>query len=937
MKITRTKKSIKASYVPAARIKTKDDFYYDAESSLEDNEIEMFEDLGWMQEDDGERAAIIPKGTILKYKATKGRWILYQVEGTDYVLPFNNTDSIFELKFDDDFKVVESSIRASRSTRPGDIIIIKKDYPVGWIDGEDLYLPSGTRLEYLGAESDSGLVSLQDIDSEEPQSVNLTEEQYYKAFRQGYFKKVKANVSSAEEADKDENDLDQVDQEFTSKDTSINSGKLPAIYKLVNFPKGSLVIDYGGGKFDNGIEYLNSIGVTGLVYDPYNRTAQYNKETIKKIRENGGADIALCSNVLNVIKEEEARLNVLKNIRKLLKSSGTAYITVYEGKGTGEAKQSQDDAYQLHRKTADYLDEIHKVFPDAKRKGKLIIATPTGEVTASKRIQSSSDFKYDYRTSHPNYCPHCCNKTLTEVEDGYYVCDECGEEYRGEPSFEGGLYLKKVEDEEIEGGCNVNSATNTLNLGCKVSGSTINYPAYAVKYVSGYAGNGVNRYEYKYFRTPEEQEAFVKDLESRNVIGIETYTIDNFYHTYPEDGEPVEASYGGAYDIGEDDYFTKEELVEFGDAVADEYNKRNYDGNVTYELSSIYLDPSEDNKSSKQILEITLGNVDSEIVSKVQIDMRRIKRPSDIYKYMDRIYEDLKKEDWLLEDVIESSTNVSTSEIEYERRNSEGDVRYKVPVDSSEYIESLKSKKAKWKKDKLVKEIQDELYNAASKVLKGPEFGFPISEIADILFVDVSSDDYVIIAEVRAEVSWEGMWKLKEELDKIVSKYDEEAYFDMVEPGIMEAYIRETFAHDVKSATNIMSAKEDFIPEDDFYEAEMIEKTYEVEFDVKLVVDDDGSFIVTEDNVSPIYDDVLELDIDDTNGIVENIQDLIANNVPEGPGDYRASGIAKLTYDIDGVAITKDGFGEEYYYATNAEVSFDEKGSWVENFQIYKE
>lgn len=213
-------------------IKTKDDFFYDVESSLEDEDIEMFEDLGWMVDENGERAAVIPKGTVLKYKETRGRWIFYQIAGTDYIIPFNNTDSVFELKFDDDFKVVESSIQAAESTKKS-IIIIKKDYPVGWIDGEDLYLPAGTRLEYYGGDSDSSLVSLLDIDSEEPQLVNLTEEQYYKAFRQGYFKKAKANVSSAEEVDDDENDLDQVDQEFTSKETSINSGKLPAIYKLV--------------------------------------------------------------------------------------------------------------------------------------------------------------------------------------------------------------------------------------------------------------------------------------------------------------------------------------------------------------------------------------------------------------------------------------------------------------------------------------------------------------------------------------------------------------------------------------------------------------------------------------------------------------------------------------------------------------------------------
>ncbi len=58
---------------------------------------------------------------------------------------------------------------------------------------------------------------------------------------------------------------------------------------------------------------------------------------MKEIRSNGGADTVTCSNVLNVIKEPEVRLNVLKNIKKLVKPNGIVYITVYEGKsGAGE-------------------------------------------------------------------------------------------------------------------------------------------------------------------------------------------------------------------------------------------------------------------------------------------------------------------------------------------------------------------------------------------------------------------------------------------------------------------------------------------------------------------------------------------------------------------------------------------------------------------------
>lgn len=47
-------------------------------------------------------------------------------------------------------------------------------------------------------------------------------------------------------------------------------------------------------------------------------------------------------------------------------------ITVYEGSGKGNEGPTKS-GYQLNRKTADYLEEIQMIFPDATRKGKLII------------------------------------------------------------------------------------------------------------------------------------------------------------------------------------------------------------------------------------------------------------------------------------------------------------------------------------------------------------------------------------------------------------------------------------------------------------------------------------------------------------------------------------------------------------------------------------
>lgn len=192
----------------------------------------------------------------------------------------------------------------------------------------------------------------------------------------------------------DENDfeLDNPEQEFTSENTSINKNKLPAVYRLINIPEGSVGIDFGGGKWDTAVEYIRDLGATLCVYDPYNRSAQHNREMIKTLKANGGADWAVNSNVLNVIKELEARQGVLKNIAKITKPGAPIYITVYEGRG--DAKEGPTKSgYQLNRKTQDYLEEIQEVFPDAKRKGKLIIAHNSQSASSCTDVTSSEDIR----------------------------------------------------------------------------------------------------------------------------------------------------------------------------------------------------------------------------------------------------------------------------------------------------------------------------------------------------------------------------------------------------------------------------------------------------------------------------------------------------------------------------------------------------------------
>ena len=170
-----------------------------------------------------------------------------------------------------------------------------------------------------------------------------------------------------------------IDQEFTSANTSINSSKLPALFSMVEFDPETVNVDYGGGRFDNVADYLTDFDVVNLVIDPFNRNKKHNRDAINLIRDHGGADSATCSNVLNVIKEPENRRQVLENMKKLVKPGGKIYITVYEGDGTGE-EGATSSGYQLRRKTKEYLDEIREVFPDAERKGKLISATNSGKI-----------------------------------------------------------------------------------------------------------------------------------------------------------------------------------------------------------------------------------------------------------------------------------------------------------------------------------------------------------------------------------------------------------------------------------------------------------------------------------------------------------------------------------------------------------------------------
>lgn len=165
-------------------------------------------------------------------------------------------------------------------------------------------------------------------------------------------------------------------QKATSKSTSINKDKLPAIYgkldKLV--APDTYILDYGCGRFTGHLHaWAAAHDCILLPYDPFNQDDSTNTEsweTALAVSAEGGRLIAICSNVLNVIDDDDAMETVLQNISRL---SCPAYFTVYEGDKTGVGRYTGPDSYQRNDVLKDYLPATRKHFSTCSTKHGMMI------------------------------------------------------------------------------------------------------------------------------------------------------------------------------------------------------------------------------------------------------------------------------------------------------------------------------------------------------------------------------------------------------------------------------------------------------------------------------------------------------------------------------------------------------------------------------------
>lgn len=162
-------------------------------------------------------------------------------------------------------------------------------------------------------------------------------------------------------------------QTYTSAATSINSGRLPAVYGRIPFRAGGLVMDIGCGKYTDHIRSALS-GTTYLPYDPYNQPDDVNNSTLFAVLQaicDGAPVDVVCSNVLNVIDDDDTLLELADWIGHIVRATGgTGYITVYEGNRSGTGRQTGPDQYQRNEPLRNYL----RLFPGAEiRKGVIVV------------------------------------------------------------------------------------------------------------------------------------------------------------------------------------------------------------------------------------------------------------------------------------------------------------------------------------------------------------------------------------------------------------------------------------------------------------------------------------------------------------------------------------------------------------------------------------
>lgn len=742
------------------------------------------------------------------------------------------------------------------------------------------------------------------------------------------------DIDSAEELDEDEDDLDHPDQEFDSADTSINSTKLPAIYKMITIPEGSVGIDFGGGKWNNAIEHIRDLGATLCVYDPYNRSKAYNIETLKTLRANGGADWAVTSNVLNVIKEPSARKAVLENISKITKPGAPIYITVYEGRGDGKEGVTKS-GYQLNRKTADYLEEIQEVFPDAKRRGKLIVATNKGSANSSTNIKSSSEIIWDDLDW--NQQIQLIKKYIRKYK-GARIFEDFAE-YIDEPVED---IIDAFSDAESRGDIRIpeRMQLDSEYRNDDIYSSTTSSSRYWYFTRHGVQPGSVPKYVniLDIVDTPEGS-YFLAD----GVISTDDLRNYEIKERKPKSAV-VEAS--KSPNSAANKYLKYMKVSRGGQNFSVHYNL--IDNSPSADAHQMWLEFQASVSAIKPYddAEYAWAQIENGHINVIK-GGKVIQR----YYYFDADDMDVENSEWcdiIIDEAIDLIAKInkdieprmvynSTSIASKNKSNITSSADRKIrPIDEL---------------DDVTDQLRDDLIQKLMDVMSGPNFGFTRTDVLDYSRVDIRFDDDEngIEVEVGAEVDYDGLMQIAQDLDPIIQSYDKAAYFDAEDAGLLIAFIPYKSLRNHMKVNSASDIPEPSLDPPEYDDPEEVDEDVTVEFDmdrVRIDVDKSGSWEYMDDSFldavmtdDAFYSEEYDVKVRDRNGLLEDLDDILKYDIPVEAGEYRISCHVTLVYHITGIEkydeYPDDNYGDSLEYSTeNAEVKFDFHDSYVEDFRI---
>ena len=380
-------------------------------------------------------------------------------------------------------------------------------------------------------------------------------------------------------------------------------------------------------------------------------------------------------------------------------------------------------------------------------------------------------------------------------------------------------------------------------------------------------------------------------------------------------------NYGGAFDIDSSMFFTREDLDELNEKVIDHLSET-FSGHFDVSDSYIYGDRNE-----KVLVEIYWKEAECNFSAEAIIDMRKIRRPSDLAnKYGLTLASDLiaQIKEYSKETGIEASSEVAcTDEL------------------AEQYMRELEASGNVYHSDnQRVDELSFLIRKAVRKYMK--ELGCK-SELAFVV------EGNIITIRVPG----------LNDLDAL-SDYIEEAvpveYYDIASGhDAIVITVDIDVDTDIESAT-ILPGPGDYDPpegpemqERDDYEEEII-----LELDADIVIDEEGDWDYVDDNCMwASASDKISADwyseeykgvyLVDHMGAVEKTDDLLMTLIPDTPGKHHISGEVHLFFTLSNIqswtvdsGLDEDGdvWYEEEYDTDSIDTEFNYRKSYIKDFKF---